>query len=91
MTWIAMELESSIEVPQWTDRKAADARLVAMWGTYITALHGHEYTHWEYLYRQARDIARKLYRVESPTCTLMKQMASSTVARINDRHWKLNE
>ena len=63
MTWIAAELESVIQVPQWNEREAADSTLVAMWDTYITALRGHEDTHREYLYRQARDISRELYRI----------------------------
>ena len=91
MTWIAMELELATQVPRWTDREAADSTLVAMWDTYITALRGHEYIHREYLYRRARDISRELYRIESPTCASMQQMASSTATRINDRYWKLNE
>lgn len=91
MTWIAMEVESVIQVPRWTDREAADSTLVAMWDTYIAALRGHEHTHREYLYRRATDISRELYRIESPTCASMQEMANSTAARINDRYWRLNE
>ena len=91
MTWIDMELESSIQVPRWIDREAADSTVVAMWDTYITALRGHEETHREFLYSQARDIARELYRIESPTCDSMREMANSTAARINDRYWQMNE
>ena len=90
MTWITIELESTIQVPRWTDREAAESTLVAMWDTYITALRGHEYTHREYLHHRARDISRELYRIESPTCASMEQMASSTVARIDERYWQLN-
>ena len=43
------------------------------------------------MYRRARDISRELYRIESPTCALMRQMANSTAARINDRYRQLNE
>ena len=91
MTWIAMELESAIEAPGWTDREAADSALVTMWDTYLTTLRGHEFTHREYLHHQARDISRELYRIESPTCLLMAAMANATAARINDRYSQLNE
>ena len=91
MTWIAMELESAIEAPGWTDREAADSALVTMWDTYLTTLRGHEFTHQEYLHHQARDISRELYRIESPTCLLMAAMANATAARINDRYSQLNE
>ena len=91
MTWVAMELESVVEVPQWTEREAADSTLVAMWDTYITALRGHEDTHREYLYRQARDISRELYRIKSPTCATVQRMANSTATGINDWYWELNE
>ena len=91
MTWIAIELKSSIQVPQWADREAADPTLVAMWDSYVLALRVHEYTHREYLFGQARDISRELYRIESTTCESMQQMATSTAARINDRYGQLNE
>ena len=91
MTWIAMELESAIEAPGWTDREAADSALVTMWDTYLTTLRGHEFTHQEYLHHQARDISRELYHIESPTCLLMAAMAISTAERINERYSQLNE
>ena len=91
MTDVTIELESSIQVPSWTDRAAADFTLVAMWNRYVTALRGHEYTHREYLYRQARDLSRELYRIESPMCSSMQDMALSTEARINDQYRRLNE
>ncbi len=91
MTWIRIELESVIQAPGWTDREAADSALVTMWDTYLTTLRGHEFTHQEYLYRQARDISRELYHIESPTCLLMAAMAISTAERINERYSQLNE
>ena len=91
MTWITIDLESAIEAPGWTDRDAADSTLVTMWDTYIISLRGHELTHQEYLYRQARDIARELYRIETPRCALMPEMANATAARIKDRYSQLNE
>ncbi len=91
MTWIAIELESSIHVPQWADREAADPALVAMWDAYVLALRIHEYTHREYLFGQARDVSRELYRVESTTCDSMQEMANSTAARITDRYGQMNE
>ena len=42
MTWIVMELESTIQVPRWTDREAAEATLVATWDTYVADLRSHE-------------------------------------------------
>ena len=91
MTDVAIELESSIQVPSWTDRAAADFTLVAMWNRYVTALRGHEYTHREYLYRRAKDISRELSRVTSPTCDTMQSRANSTVRLVNDRYRRLNE
>ena len=88
---VTIELESSIQVPRWTDREAADSSVVAMWDKYITALRSHEYTHREYLYRRARDISRELNRIESPTCGAIQGMASSSAARINDQYRRLNE
>ena len=91
MTWIRIELESTIEAPGWTDRDAADSALVSMWDTYLTTLRGHEFTHQEYLHHQARDISRELYRIESPTCAMMPQMANATAARIDERYRQLNQ
>ena len=91
MTWIAIDLESAIQVPEWSDLERADSTLAAWWGTYITALRTHEDTHREYLYRQASDVARELYHIESPTCASMQEAANSTMARIDDQYRQLNE
>ena len=91
MTSVTIELESAIQGPRWTDREAADSTLVAKWDTYIRALRGHEYTHREYLYRQARDISRALYRIAGPTCASVESMVSSTAGRISDQYRRLHE
>ncbi len=91
MTEVTIELESAIQVPQWSDLEEADSTLAAWWGTYITALRTHEDTHREYLYRQASDVARELYHIESPTCAMMPQTANTTMARIDDQYRQLNE
>ena len=91
MTDVAIELESSSQVPSWTDRAAADFTLVTMWNRDVTALRGHEFRHREYLYRQARDLSLELYRLESPTCSSIQNIALSTEARINDQYRRLNE
>ncbi len=84
MKEVTIELESAIQVPQWTERGAADIRVVAMWDRYIRAVRAHEYTHREHLYRRARDISQELYRIESPTCASMQSRVRSTTARINE-------
>ncbi len=91
VTWVTIELKSAIQVPEWSDLELADSTLAAWWGTYITALRSHEDTHREYLYRQASDVARELYHIESPTCAMMPQTANSTMARIDDQYRQLNE
>ena len=91
VTDVTIEVESAIQVPRWADRRAADSTLVRMWDTYITALRGHEYTHREYLYSQARDISRELYRIESPTCVSIESTVTSTIGRVNERYRRLNE
>ena len=91
MTDVTIEVESAIQVPRWADRGTADSELVRTWGTYIAALRGHEYTHREYLYRQARDISRELYRIESPTCDSIESMANSAIGRVNEQYARLNE
>jgi len=91
ITSVFIELESSIQVPRWTDRGAADFTLIVMWNRYVTALLDHEYTHREYLYRRATDLTRELYRIESPTCSSIQAMARSTETRIRDQYRRLNE
>ena len=88
---VTIELESAIQVPQWTERGRADFRVVAMWDRYITAVRAHEYTHREHLYRRARDISQALYRIKSPTCASMRSRVGSTTVRINDRDRQLSE
>ena len=91
MTDVTIEVESAIQVPRWADRGTAASELVRTWDTYIAALRGHEYTHREYLYRQARDISRELYRIESPTCDSIESMADSAIGRVNEQYARLNE
>ena len=91
ITDVTIELESAIQVPQWTERGRADIRVVAMWDRYIRAVRAHEYTHREHLYRRARDISQELYRIKSPTCASMQSEVRSTTVRINDRYRQLNE
>ena len=91
MVEVTLELESAIQVPQWTERGRADFRVVAMWDRYIRAVRAHEYTHREHLYRRARDISQELYGIKSPTCASMQSKITSTTARINDRYSRLSK
>ena len=91
ITDLTIELESAIQVPRWRDRYAAGSTVIAMWDAYIRELRGHEYTHRENLYLQARDISRELYRIERPTCASMQSVVNSILVRIYDRYSQLNE
>jgi len=91
VTDVTIELESAIQVPQWTERGTADFRVVAMWDRYIRAVRAHEYTHREHLYRRARDFSQELYRIKTPTCASMQSRVRSTTLHINDRYSQLSE
>ena len=68
---IAIELNSTITLPEWQRPEAADPALVAAWNQYLVDLRSHEHGHRVLAYRAASDIRRALDRLRVEDCAFI--------------------
>ena len=87
---IALELGSTITLPEWQQPQDAEPALVAAWERYLEDLGGHEYGHRVLAYRAAREIHRALDRLRVEDCAFITNEARKVGEAILARHRQEN-
>ena len=83
---IAIELNSTITLPEWHRPEEADSALVAAWNQYLVDLRSHENGHRVLAYRTASEIRRALDRLRVEDCAFIVNEARKVGEGILARH-----
>lgn len=79
---IELNLTSTITLPRWTGREAADPALVERWDRYVADLRAHEYGHRQLAYQGAREIQREFRRLRVEDCAFISNEATKRAEAI---------
>lgn len=90
VTEVTIELTSDITLPRWTGREDSDSTVAAAWDTFIAVLRNHEYCHRVLAYQAARELSRRIQRIEATTCGSLISQVRLTGRSILDQHKRLN-
>lgn len=85
---IAIELNSTITLPEWRQPENADSTLVAAWNRYLADLRSHEDGHRALAYRTASEIRRALARLRVEDCAFIVNEARKVGEALLARHRK---
>ena len=85
LTDIAIELNSTITLPEWQRPPDADSTVVAAWDQYLEDLRGHELGHRIMAYRTAGEIRRALGRLRVDDCAFVVNEADRSRLAVGDR------
>lgn len=83
---IAIELNSTITLPEWQQPDEADPAVVAAWNQYLVDLRSHEDGHRAMAYRAASEIRRALARLRVEDCAFIVNEARRVGESILARH-----